>query len=260
MTIQIISTGTLTGVIHWKKCITYILIGIVTVATGAQFKIDKGTKVLLLNDDNNYGQITFNAGSRLYAEKIISYSVDTNSSDVPSTTANNGGWSFTGTVNNNNSFKLSRFKINEFEGSYLGDSIGTSAISFFNMRSSEIKLDELELDNCYNNLYLVISTMKIKKLKIVKGTNAFDFDFSNLTVSKSFNVTILDTGALFTFFYQNSSILIEEHACFKLNASNAGINILFISEDSRVNGANAPYAFNICKLKEELFIFPNIIT
>jgi hypothetical protein len=123
----------------------------------------------------------------------------------------------------------------------------------------EPERDELELENCYNNLYLENSTIKIKKIKIVNGTNGFSLSDSNLTVTNSFNVTIIVTGTLFDGF--SNSILIEECASFILNAADAGENILFVSEDSRVNGTtqtNVPYAFNIRKLEEEVFIFPNI--
>ena len=69
MTIKIITTGTLTGSEHWKKCNTYIISGVYTIATGATLKIDNETKVLLLNG-TTFGQMVFQTGSKLCAHLL----------------------------------------------------------------------------------------------------------------------------------------------------------------------------------------------
>ena len=256
MTIKLITTGTQTGCEHWKKCHTYIISGTYTVATGASLKIDDGTKVLLLNGSPS-GQMVFEAGSKLRAGDIVSYAVDSTTSDTASTTANNGGWIFNGTVDNNNSSKrLSTFEMNEFKGSYLG-SLLVSAMILNDMRNEEFCVDKLRFVNSTTALQLQTSYITVNRIKTETCTNAFRFNLpSTLTVVKVFNVraTNLLSGAL------TNSILVDEGAQFIVVTTTAGTDIFFVSEDVNVDGkvytSGQAVSNGVCELKGDLFIYP----
>ena len=256
MTIKVIAAGTQTGSEHWKKCNTYIISGVYTIATGATLKIDDETKVLLLNG-TTFGQMVFQAGSKLCAKKINSYAVDTTTADTASTTANNGGWVFNGTVDYNNSSKnLSDFEMNEFEGSYLG-SATVSAMVINEMRNEEFCVDKLRLVNSTTALQLQTSYITVNRIKTETCTNAFKFSQpSTLTVDEVFNVraTNLLSGAL------SNSILVKKDAQFIVVTTTAGSAISFVSEDVNVGGktftSTAAITNGVCKLKGELFIYP----
>ena len=257
MTIKVIATGTLTGSEHWKKCHTYIVSGTYTVATGASLKIDDGTKVLLLNGSTS-GQIVFQAGSKLRAGDIISYAVDTTTADSASTTANNGGWVFNGTIDYNNlSKKRSSFEMNEFKCSYLGNANG-SAMLLNDVRNEEFCADKLRFVNSTTALQLQTSYITINRIKVENCTNAFRFNQpSTLTVSKVFNVRATNflSGAL------TNSILIEEGAHFIVVTTTAGSAIALVSLDVNVGGktytAGQAISNGVCELKGDLFIYPN---
>jgi hypothetical protein len=257
MTIKVIATGTLTGSEHWKKCHTYIVSGTYTVATGASLKIDDGTKVLLLNGSTS-GQMVFQSGSKLRAGNIISYAVDTTTADTASTTANNGGWVFNGTIDYNNlSKKRSSFEMNEFKGSYLGNANG-SAMLLNDVRNEEFCADKLRFVNSTTALQLQTSYITINRIKVENCTNAFRFNQpSTLTVSKVFNVRATNflSGAL------TNSILIEEGAHFIVVTTTAGSAIALVSLDVNVGGktytAGQAISNGVCELKGDLFIYPN---
>jgi len=250
MTIKVIATGTLTGTEHWKKSNTYIISGTYTIATGATLNIDDDTKVLLLNG-------AFQAGSKLRAGDIISYAVDATTAATASTTANNGGWVFNGTVDfNNSSKKRSSFEMNEFRGSYLG-SASVSAMIINDMRKEEFCVDKLRMVNSTTAFQLQTSYITVDRIKTEKCTNAFKFTLpSTLTVSKVFNVraTNLMSGAL------SNSILVEKGGKFIIVATTAGSAIKLISEDANVGGktytSTQPVSNGVCKLKGNLFIYP----
>jgi hypothetical protein len=259
MTIKVITTGTQTGCEHWKKCHTYIVSGTYTVATGASLKIDDGTKVLLLNGVTS-GQMVFQAGSKLRAGDIVSYAVDTTTADTASTTANNGGWYFTGTVNYNNlSKKLSDFEIDEFKGSYLG-SLSVSAMTVNDMRTEEFCVDKLRFEYSTVALQLETGNVKVNRIKIENCTTAFRFNEpSTLRVVKVFNVRATNflTGffGLFT-----HSILVDEGAQFIVVTTTAGTAIFLVSEDTNIDGktytSEQAVSNGICELKGALFIYP----
>jgi len=257
MTIKVIATGTLTGSAHWKKCDTYIISETYTIATGASLKIDDGTKVLILNGSTS-GQMVFQAGSKLRAGDIISYAVDTTTADTAATTANNRGWVFNGTVDNNNSSKnRSSFELNEFKGSYLGSAL-VSAMVINDMRNEEFCADKLRFSNSTTALQLQTSYITVNRIKIENCTNAFRFNLpSTLTVSKVFNVRATNflSGAL------TNSILVEEGAHFIVVTTTAGSAIVLVSEDVNVDGKTYTSAQaisnGVCELKGDLFIYPN---
>jgi hypothetical protein len=257
MTIKVITTGTLTGSEHWKKCNTYIVSGTYTVATRASLKIDDGTKVLLLNGSTS-GQIVFQAGSKLRAGDIVSYAVDATTAETASTTANNGGWVFNGTVDNNNSSKnRSSFELDEFRGSYLG-SAQVSAMVINDMRNEEFSADKLRFTNSTTALQLQTSYITVNRIKIENCTNAFRFNQpSTLTVSKVFNVRAITflSGAL------TNSILVEEGAHFIVVTTTAGSAIALVSLDVNVGGktytAGQAISNGVCELKGDLFVYPN---
>ena len=257
MTIKIIATATLTGSEHWKKDNTYIISGTYTVATGAKLKIDDGTKVLLLNGVT-FGKMVFQAGSKLSAGDIVSYAVNATTADTAATTANNGGWSFTGTVDYNNlSKKLSEFEIKEFEGSYLG-SASISAITVTDMSTEEFCVDKIKLVNSTFNLELITSNIKIERIKIEKGINAFKINQSStLRVTKVFNVRA--TNFLSSLIFSNS-ITVSKGAHFIAVTTTAGRAIFFVSEDVNVGGktytASTAISNGVCELKGALFIYP----
>jgi hypothetical protein len=259
MKIKLIATGTQTGCEHWKKCHTYIITGIYTVATGASLKIDDGTKVLLLNGSPS-GQIVFQAGSKLRAGDIVSYAVDTTTADTASTTANNGGWIFNGTVDYNNSSKnRSSFEMNEFRGSYLGNANG-SAMLLNDVRNEEFCADKLRFVNSTTALQLQTSYVTVNRIKVENCTNAFRFNQpSTLTVSKVFNVraTNLISGFL------SNSILVEEGAHFIVVTTTAGAALTFVSEDMNVGGKTyttmQAVSNGVCELKGDLFIYPTLL-
>lgn len=259
MKIKVIATETQTGCVHWKKCHTYIITGTYTVATGASLKIDDGTKVLLLNGLTS-GQMVFQAGSKLRAGDIVSYAVDTTTADTASTTANNGGWIFNGTVDYNNSSKnRSSFEMNEFRGSYLGNANG-SAMLINDMRNEEFCADKLRFVNSTTALQLQTSYITVNRIKTETCTNAFRFNLpSTLTVSKVFNVraTNLLSGAL------SNSILIEEGAQFIAVTTTAGAAITFVSEDVNVDGkvytSGQAITNGVCELKGDLFVYPTLL-
>jgi hypothetical protein len=259
MKIKLIATGTQTGCEHWKKCHTYIITGIYTVATGASLKIDDGTKVLLLNGSPS-GQMVFQAGSKLRAGDIVSYAVDTTTADTASTTANNGGWIFNGTVDYNNSSKnRSSFEMNEFRGSYLGNA-NESAMLLINVRNEEFCADKLRFVNSTTALQLQTSYVTVNRIKVENCTNAFRFNQpSTLTVSKVFNVRATN----FISGFLSNSILVEEGAHFIVVATNAGSNIFFVSEDVNVDGKTysslQPVSNGVCELKGDLFIYPTLL-
>jgi hypothetical protein len=256
MTIKVVTTGTLSGSDHWKKSNTYIVSGTYTVATGATLKIDDGTKVLLLNGVTS-GQMVFQSGSKLRAEDIISYAVSNTTADTAATTANNGGWVFNRTVDLNNSSKnLSNFEMNEFKGSFLG-SATVSAMVINDMREEEFHVDKLRLVNSTTALQLQTSYITVKRIKTETCTNAFRFNQpSTLTVSKVFNVRATNflSGAL------SNSILVEKGAQFITVTTTAGSAITLVSEDVNVGGkrytAIQPISNGVCKLKDNLFIYP----
>jgi hypothetical protein len=256
MTIKVIAAGTLTGSEHWKKCHTYIISGSYVIATGASLKIDDGTKVLLLNGTPS-GQIIFQSGSKLRAGDIVSYAVDTTTADTASTTANNGGWIFNGTVDYNNlSKKRSSFELNEFKGSYLGNAI-ISAMLINDMRNEEFCADKLRFVNSTTALQLLTSYITVNRIKVENSTNAFKFSTpSTLTVSKVFNVRATNflSGVL------SNSILIEEGAQFIVVTNTAGSAIILVSEDTNVDGktytSGQAVSNGVCELKEDLFIYP----
>jgi hypothetical protein len=256
MTIKVITTSTLTGSEHWKKCNTYIISGTYTVATGASLKIDDETKVLLLNGTSS-GKMVFQSGSKLRAGDIISYAVGATTAETAATTANNGGWVFNGTVDyNNSSKKLSSFEMKEFRGSYLG-SVQVSAMVINDMRNEEFCVDKLRFVNSTTALQLQTSYIEVNRIKTDLCTNAFSFNSpSTLSVNKVFNVRAnnLLSGAL------SNSILINEDAKFIVVTKTAGSGITFVSEDINV-GVKAytsaqPISYGICKLKSDLFIYP----
>ncbi len=257
MTIKVIATGTLTGSAHWKKCDTYIVSGTYTVATGASLKIDDGTKVLLLNGSPS-GQVVFQAGSKLRAGNIVSYAVDATTAETASTTANNGGWVFNGTVDNNNSSKnRSSFELDEFKGSYLG-STTVSAMVINDMRNQEFCADKLRFTNSTTALQLQTSYITVNRIKTETVTNAFNFTQpSTLTVSKVFNVRATNflTGAL------TNSILVEKGGQFIAVTTTAGSAIASVSLDVNVGGktytAGQAISNGVCELKGDLFIYPN---
>lgn len=257
MTIKVIATGTLTGSEHWKKCDTYIISGTYTVATGASLKIDDGTKVLLLNGTPS-GQMVFQAGSKLRAGDIVSYAVAATTADTAATTANNGGWVFNGTVDNNNSSKnASSFEIKEFRGSYLG-STTVSAMVINDMRNQEFCADKLRFVNSTTALQLQTSYITVNRIKTETVTNAFKFSqASTLTVSKVFNVRATNflTGAL------TNSILVEEGAQFIVVTTTAGSAIALVSLDVNVGGktytSGQAVSNGVCELKGDLFVYPN---
>ena len=266
MTIKVIETGTLTGKEHWKKCNTYIISGTYTVATGAILKIDNGTKVLLLNGDT-FGKMLFEAGSKLCAENIVSYAVDTTTADTASTTANNGGWYFTGTVNYNNlSKKLSDFEMDEFKGSYLGSAI-ISAMTINDMRTEEFSADKLRFEYSTFALQLETSNIKVNRIKTENCTTAFRFlEPSTLRVVKVLNVratnfiTGIITGSFGLFTH---SIIIDKGAQFIAVTTTAGTAIFFVSEDVNVDGKTYTYnqaiSNGVCELKGALFVYPTFI-
>ena len=259
MTIKVLVTETQTGCVHWKKCNTYIISGTYTVATGATLKIDDGTKVLLLNAS---GHMVFEAGSKLRAGDIVSYAVDSTTSDAASTTANNAGWYFTGTISYNNfSKRLSSFEMNEFKGSYLGNAV-VSAITFNDMRTDEFSADKLKLVNSTIALELDTSNVKINRVKIENCTNAFKFnETSTIRVVKVFNVraTNFVTVAFLSIFYYHS-ILVDEGAQFIVVTTTAGTDIFFVSEDVNVDGkvytSGQAVTNGVCELKGDLFVYP----
>ena len=256
MTIKVITTGTLTGSEHWKKCNTYIISGTYTVATGATLKIDDGTKVLLLNGTTS-GQMVFQAGSKLRAGDIVSYAVAATTADTAATTADNGGWVFNGTVDyNNSSKKLSDFEMDEFIGSYLG-STTVSAMIINDMRNEEFCADKLRLVNSTTALQLQTSYITVNRIKTETCTNAFKFNqASTLTVTKVFNVRATNflSGAL------TNSILVEEGAQFIVVTTTAGSAITLVSEDVNVGGktytATTAISNGVCELNGALFIYP----
>jgi len=257
MTIKVIATGTLTGSAHWKKCDTYIISGTYTIATGATLKIDDGAKVLLLNGTTS-GQMVFQAGSKLRAGDIISYAVGATTADTAATTANNGGWVFNGTVDNNNSSKnRSSFELDEFKGSYLG-SATVSAMVINDMRNEEFCADKLRFTNSTTALQLQTSYITVNRIKIENCTNAFRFNLpSTLTVSKVFNVRATNflSGAL------TNSILVEKGAHFIAITTTAGSAIALVSLDVNVGGktytSGQAISNGVCELKGDLFIYPN---
>lgn len=259
MTIKVITTGTQTGSEHWKKCHTYIISGTYTVATGASLKIDDGTKVLLLNGSPS-GQMVFQAGSKLRAGDIVSYAVDAITADTAATTANNGGWVFNGTVDNNNSSKkLSSFEIDEFNGSYLG-SLTVSAMTVNDMRNEEFCVDKLRFVNSTTALQLQTSYITVNRVKTETCTNAFKFNqASTLTVTKVFNVRATNflSGAL------TNSIFVEEGAQFIVVTTTAGAAITFVSEDTNVDGkvytSGQAVSNGVCELKGDLFVYPTLL-
>jgi hypothetical protein len=259
MTIKVITAGTLTGSEHWKKCNTYIISGTYTVATGATLKIDNGTKVLLLNGATS-GKMVFQAGSKLRAGDIVSYAVAATTADTAATTANNGGWYFTGTVNYNNlSKKLSDFEMDEFKGSYLG-SASISAMTVNDMRTEEFCVDKLRFEYSTFALQLETSNIKVNRIKTENCTTAFKFsEASTLRVVKVLNVraTNFITG-FFGFF--SHSILVDEGAQFIVVTTTAGTAIFFVSEDVNVDGktytATTAISNGVCELNGPLFIYP----
>jgi hypothetical protein len=259
MKIKLIATGTQTGCVHWKKCHTYIITGTYTVATGASLKIDDGTKVLLLNGSPS-GQIVFQAGSKLRAGDIVSYAVDTTTADTASTTANNGGWVFNGTVDYNNSSKnRSSFEINEFRGSYLGNLL-VSAMFINDMRNEEFCVDKLRFVNSTTALQLQTSYITVNRIKTESCTNAFRFSLpSTLTVSKVFNVRATN----FISGFLSNSILVEEGAQFIVVTTTAGAAITFVSEDVNVDGkvytSGQAITNGVCELKGDLFVYPTLL-
>jgi len=256
MKIKVIAEGTQSGCEHWKKCNTYIITGTYTVATGASLKIDDSTKVLLLNGTTS-GQMVFQAGSKLRAGDIISYAVDATTADTASTTANNGGWVFNGTVDYNNSSKnRSSFEMNEFRGSYLG-SLLVSAMSFNDIRNEEFSVDKLRFVNSTTALQFRTSYITVNRIKVETCTNAFIFSQpSTLTVSKVFNIraTNLLTGLL------TNSILVEKGAQFIVVTNTAGSGIIFVSLDVNVDGKTytsiQAITNGVCELKGDLFVYP----
>jgi len=259
MTIKVIATGTLTGSEHWKKCHTYIISGIYTVATGASLKIDDGTKVLLLNGLPS-GQMVFQSGSKLRAGDIVSYAVDTTTADTASTAANNGGWIFNGTVDYNNlSKKRSSFEMNEFKGSYLG-SLLVSAMLLNDVRNEEFFADKLRFVNSTTALQLQTSYITVNRIKVENCTNAFRFSLpSTLTVSKVFNVRATN----FLSGFLSNSILVEEGAQFIVVTTTAGVAIFLVSEDVNVDGktytSGQAVSNGVCELKGDLFIYPTLL-
>lgn len=259
MTINVIATGTLTGSEHWKKCNTYIISGTYTVATGATLKIDNGTKVLLLNGVT-FGKMVFQAGSKLRAGDIVSYAVDATTADTAATTANNGGWYFTGTVNYNNlSKKLSDFEMDEFKGSYLG-SASISAMTVNDMRTEEFCADKLRFEYSTVALQLETSNIKVNRIKTENCTTAFKFlEPSTLRVVKVLNVraTNFITGFIGLFTH---SILVDEGAQFIVVTTTAGTAIFFVSEDVNVDGktytSGQAISNGVCELKGALFVYP----
>ncbi len=257
MKIEVVATGTLTGTAHWKKCKTYIISGTYTIATGATLKIDDGTKVLLLNGTTS-GQMVFQSGSKLRAGDIISYAVGSTTADTAATTANNGGWIFNGTVDNNNSSKnASSFEMNEFRGSYLGSAL-VSAMLINDMREQEFCADKLRFLFSTTALQLQTSYITLNRIKVEACTNAFKFSQpSTLTIANVFNVraTNLLTGLL------TNSILIEKGAQFIVVTTTAGAAIAFVSLDVNVGGktftSGQVVKTGICELKNDLFIYPN---
>jgi len=256
MTIKVISTTTLTGSEHWKKCNTYIISGTYTIATGASLKIDNETKVLLLNGTPS-GKMVFQSGSKLRAGDIISYAVATTTADTAVTTANNGGWVFNGTVDyNNSSKKLSNFEMKEFRGSYLG-SAQVSAMLINDMRNEEFCADKLRFVNSTTALQLQTSYIEVNRIKTDLCTNAFSFNSpSTLSINKVFNIraTNLLSGAL------SNSIFVNEGAQFIVVTNTAGSGITFVTEDTNV-GVKAytsvqAISYGICKLDNDLFIYP----
>jgi len=257
MKIKVIEEETLTGCEHWKKCHIYIISGTYTIATGASLKIDNGTKVLLLNDDTEPGQIVFEAGSKLRAGDIISYAVDDTTDDTESTEANNGGWVFNGTVNyNNDSENLSSFKIHEFMGSYLGSS-NDSGMMINDMRTEEFCAEKLRFEYSDLALELDSSNIKINKFKTINCEYALEINNqSTLRVMMIFNVRATNflSEAL------SNSILIDKGAHFIVVTTTAGSAIILVSEDLNVGGksytSTQSVSNGVCKLKGDLFIYP----
>jgi len=248
MLIQIINTN-LTYNQHWKNSITYIITSNVEVLNKITLKIDDNTNILLLN--NSLSSITFNQGSKLFAKKIISFAITSYDifSYIPATTQLNGGWNFIG---NNKS----KFRINEFKGAFLGSST-LSAITVIGINKNKLKIDKIKLKSCTNNINLINSSIKIKKIKICYGVNGFNFTNSLLNIKNNFNVSLITIGNLI---YEslNTNILINKRAYFSLVAMNVEPsvqNVVFISNDLRVNGVYSPYDLtNINKLKDILNI------
>lgn len=250
MLIQIINTN-LTYNQHWKNSITYIITSNIEVLNNITLKIDDNTNILLLN--NSLSSITFNKGSKLFAKKIISFAITSYNINlntyISATTQLNGGWNF---ISNNNS----KFIVNEFKGAYLGSST-LSAITFTDINENKLKIDKIKLKSCTNNINLINSSIKVKKIKICYGVNGFNLTNSLLNIKNNFNVSLITIGNLI-YKSLNTKILINKNACFSLVAMNVEPvihNVVFISNDKRVNGVNPPYKLtNINKLKDILNI------
>jgi len=232
----------------WNRCelgyleVVYIITNELHILNGVTLKIDDKTKVLLCNSYGDsgyekYGQVVFDTGSKLKAEKIISYGIDDFTNIDISEDSDNGGWYFYG--NNCRSevpADYSIFAIKGFEGSSLG-SVFMAAISFDEMTPDNLKrCDEVELTNCgYYNFRLCNSCINIKKLKVeVKNEDSYESCFiidknSNLAIIKEL---IVDIYALFTKLVGN--LTISKGALIDIKAKEVGINMYLRSNDKKI--------------------------
>jgi len=183
--------------------VIHVIVSRLTIQEGVTLTIEDDTKVLFVNSDGTYGQVSqliFESGSELDVGNFVSYAIDPEVLDkisfevlygwnkgydiLPrSKIANNGGFCFYGNnrSSKNKTSEISGFSIGKFSGECLGNT-KFAALNIYDMQLLSTQFDSITLNKCNNCLNLNNSDVKIKKCLIENAENGFVINESYFTV------------------------------------------------------------------------------